>query len=86
MKTVQATWTPTTKLWWRITWRTTLLAVRFGLAVGIVFTVPGIGAYAAPAGGLAGIPIYIAVLRSVIGRRYADFQVVFVAPSADPRR
>jgi hypothetical protein len=84
---LEVTWGRAVKVWWSIAWRTLLVSVLLGFAVGIVFGVfaaaGGMGAVAAASlgqviGGVLGIAVSVWAVRKGLTRSFSDFRIVLL--------
>lgn len=88
VKIVEVTWMHALKVWWSITWRTLLYSFLGGFVVGFILgfimgsmgvnpnTINGVCRIA---GGIISIPIGIAVVKIVLGKKYSDFRIALIA-------
>jgi hypothetical protein len=84
---LEVTWGRAVKVWWSIGWRTLVVSVVLGFAVGIVVGIVaaagGMGTVAASAlgqiiGGVLGIIISMWAVRKALTRSFSDFRIVLV--------
>jgi len=85
---VEPTWSHAARVWWSLVWRGTLFGAIAGTIAGAVVGVAGgmagwdqqsTGTLANAAGLLAGVPIGVCVVKSLLKKSFAGFRLALVS-------
>lgn len=88
VKIVEINWMRALKVWWSIAWRSLLFSFLGGFVVGFILGfimgMAGIDPKTIEstcrlAGAIISIPIGIAVVKIVLGKKFSDFRVALIA-------
>lgn len=87
---VEVTWGRVVKVWWSLVWRGLALGMLAGFGAGFIIGFAGaiggmsresIALYSMLAGGAAGIPVGMWVLKGVLRKRFSDFRLALISTS-----